>query len=216
MGAPLSHRDGYREARSNKLTWALRRLREGTGQDGVILLSLGEGRVGVAVSASSDQLVRVLQRVADRILEDFDDGRFDEAQPDGFYPAPPHGWTCFHCGETFTTEDDARDHFGFDCSCDPACRIKAGEERGLVKALRNAEQEIVRLVGTLHCESAEAFRQLRRVQSQIGDHARDAEQAGYDRALRDVEAGRVEPDHARRIIEALSPIAAPARKDAAP
>jgi hypothetical protein len=122
---------------------------------------------------------------------------------DQTYPQPARGWTCFHCGETFTTPGAARDHFGFDCSCDPACRIKVGEERGLVMALRRAEAEVVRLTAALHDENTEALQQLRRVQSQIGDHARDAEQSGYDTALRDVEAGRVEPDHARRIMAGL-------------
>lgn len=28
------------------------------------------------------------------------------------YPMPRHGWTCFHCGETFRTEFKARAHFG--------------------------------------------------------------------------------------------------------
>lgn len=28
------------------------------------------------------------------------------------YPAPRHGWTCFHCGETFRTYDGALLHFG--------------------------------------------------------------------------------------------------------
>lgn len=28
------------------------------------------------------------------------------------YPAPAHGWTCFHCGETFTSIAKARDHTG--------------------------------------------------------------------------------------------------------
>ena len=28
------------------------------------------------------------------------------------YTAPPHGWTCFHCGETFRTPGAARLHFG--------------------------------------------------------------------------------------------------------
>jgi len=116
----------------------------------------------------------------------------------------PRRWRCFHCDEVFVTEDEARDHFGFDCSCDPACRIKAGEERGLVKALRAAEENLARLVGDLHAENGEAMKQLRRVQAQIGEHARDAEQAGYDRALRDVEAGKVEPAHAQRIVAALS------------
>ena len=58
---------------------------------------------------------------------------------------PALGWTCFHCGETFTTPGEARDHFGCDQTDDPACRIKTGDERGLVMALRKAEAEIRRL-----------------------------------------------------------------------
>jgi hypothetical protein len=129
----------------------------------------------------------------------------------------PRKWRCFHCDEVFVTEDEARDHFGFDCSCDPACRIKSGEERGLVKALRAAEESVARLVGELHAENGEALKQLRRVQAQVGEHARDAEQSGYDKALRDVEAGRVEPAHAARIVAALTAMlaAAPARGDVA-
>lgn len=57
----------------------------------------------------------------------------------GAYPKPASGWTCFFCGETFTTFGAAQDHFGLN-SCDkPACQIKAGEERGLVMALRRAQ-----------------------------------------------------------------------------
>ena len=134
----------------------------------------------------------------------------DEMRAVGFYTKPTHGWTCFHCGETFTTEGAARDHFGFDCSREPACRIKVGEERGLVMALRRAEAEVERLLTALHSENGEALAALRRVQSQIGEHARDAEQSGYDKALRDVEDGKVEPDHALRITRGLIPAIAAA------
>lgn len=64
------------------------------------------------------------------------------------YNTPPHGWTCFHCGDTFTTPGAARDHFGFNPSSDPACRIKVGAERGLLMALRKAEALLAR-----DCES---------------------------------------------------------------
>lgn len=64
------------------------------------------------------------------------------------YNTPPHGWTCFHCGDTFTTPGAARDHFGFNPSSDPACRIKVGAERGLLMALRTAEALLAR-----DCES---------------------------------------------------------------
>lgn len=32
--------------------------------------------------------------------------------PELAYTAPEHGWTCFHCGETFKTPGAARLHFG--------------------------------------------------------------------------------------------------------
>lgn len=74
-------------------------------------------------------------------------GLFARRTPIG---APPLGWTCFHCGETFTTIGAARDHFGCDQLDDPACRIKVGEEHGLVQELRQAEAEIRRLCSEEH------------------------------------------------------------------
>lgn len=127
----------------------------------------------------------------------------DAAPITGFYRRPAHGWTCFHCGETFMSEGSARDHFGAEPFADPGCRIKVGAERGLLLALRDAEAQVTRLTAALHSENTEALRQLRRLQGRISDIARDAEQEGYDRALRDVEAGKVEPEHARRILAAL-------------
>ena len=58
------------------------------------------------------------------------------------YPMPPDGWVCFHCGERFTTPGAAADHFGTTPDATAACRIMAGEERGMVMALRRAEDEI--------------------------------------------------------------------------
>jgi hypothetical protein len=28
------------------------------------------------------------------------------------YPMPEHGWTCFHCGQTFHNPGSAEEHFG--------------------------------------------------------------------------------------------------------
>lgn len=55
------------------------------------------------------------------------------------YDQPKHGWTCFHCGETFTTPGRARDHFGGTPNSMAACRIKFGDEMGLLMELRKAE-----------------------------------------------------------------------------
>jgi hypothetical protein len=63
------------------------------------------------------------------------------------YPMPEHGWTCFHCGDKFTTVGAARIHFGADPSAVPGCLIKVqpGREKGLLMVLRKAEDEIERL-----------------------------------------------------------------------
>jgi hypothetical protein len=59
------------------------------------------------------------------------------------YERPPHGWTCFHCGETFKTTGGAADHFGAKPTATPGClvRVQLGDERGLEMALRKAEEE---------------------------------------------------------------------------
>lgn len=85
------------------------------------------------------------------------------------YPRPEDGWVCFHCGERFTTYGGARDHFGADPSKDPACRIKIGEERGLVMALRKAEDEIDDLRRRLGSAQGELESAEHRVSSLILD-----------------------------------------------
>ncbi len=62
------------------------------------------------------------------------------------YKKPKDGWICFHCGEIFTTVGGAGDHFGAKSSNQVACRIKLGDERGLVMALRKAEAAIAQAV----------------------------------------------------------------------
>lgn len=59
------------------------------------------------------------------------------------YSAPPDGWVCFHCGERFTTFGAASDHFGERPDDGVACRIRDGEELGLVMALRRSQAETV-------------------------------------------------------------------------
>lgn len=97
---------------------------------------------------------------------------------------PPLGWTCFHCGETFTTPGAARDHFGGDASAEPACQIKAGAERGLVMALRKAEEQAALAMSAIHDENTEMHRVLRDVATRHLDALEHAEKAGYERGLR--------------------------------
>lgn len=70
-------------------------------------------------------------------------------EPVGTYSAPLHGWTCFHCGETFNVaayksfhaaETAAREHFGPTPEWDPVCidRAKHGNDE-LLNRTRDAE-----------------------------------------------------------------------------
>ena len=79
------------------------------------------------------------------------------------YPAPIHGWCCFHCGENFTTVGAARDHFGGNIYDTPGCmiRVQVGEERGLLMELRKAQAEVERLRRDIEDEvSSERARSL--------------------------------------------------------
>jgi hypothetical protein len=102
---------------------------------------------------------------------------------DETYEPPAHGWTCFHYGETFHTEGAAGDHFGATQTAQPGCmeRVRLGAERGLLMALRTAEAKIAR-----HMEDdTDTQRTMVRMQSQHADALRLAEEAGYERGLRD-------------------------------
>lgn len=63
----------------------------------------------------------------------------------GTYEMPKNGWTCYHCGETFTTPGSARDHFGETEEAVAGCIIHAGDEKGLLMALRKSEHVVRRL-----------------------------------------------------------------------
>ncbi len=101
---------------------------------------------------------------------------------DETYPMPSQGWTCFHCGDHFTTPGAAQDHFGNTPMADPACRIKVGEERGLVMALRRAEAELERY----RADDSDMAREMHGMRAAHTVALRDAEQLGYDRGLADM------------------------------
>lgn len=110
-----------------------------------------------------------------------------DAKPDeGTYEKPPHGWTCFHCGETFTTVGSARDHFGATQDAKPGCieRVLLGGERGLLMALRKAEEQIARYMS----EDTYLHRAMYHMQHSHADALRVAEEAGYARGVRAAQA----------------------------
>lgn len=78
------------------------------------------------------------------------------------YQKPAHGWTCFHCGETFTTAGGARDHFGGNHNTKPGCmiRVQLGNERGLQMALRKAETSLRTIANMTAVLQQENLREL--------------------------------------------------------
>ena len=110
-------------------------------------------------------------------------GKMSDAEPDTF-PWPEHGFTCFHCGETFTNDigiNAARHHFGAP-EATPACILKG--ERALIVHIRDLEEQLARY----RAEDSDTDRAMHRMSA---DHARalvDAEEAGYSRGVRDCRA----------------------------
>lgn len=106
---------------------------------------------------------------------------------DDTYPIPKHGWTCFFCGENFKSVGNAQEHFGIDPDKKPGCLIKVsyGGERGLLFALRAAEEELATLYQQRADEDTHLHREIYRLQSKFSERLRIAEEAGYERGLRD-------------------------------
>lgn len=93
-------------------------------------------------------------------------------------------WRCFHCDEVFTDAQCARLHFGIDESHTPACLI-AGAEGGLLKALRDAEEQADEAIQRMHDESTDAAKAYHRQRTRHTQSLIAAEEAGYEKGLRD-------------------------------
>lgn len=91
------------------------------------------------------------------------------------------GWVCFHCGERFLTPGAAEIHFGASQFTDPACRIKASGEFGLVVALRAAEVELERY----RAEDSDKDRELAAMAANHYRALQAEEEKGYARGLAD-------------------------------
>jgi hypothetical protein len=93
-------------------------------------------------------------------------------------------WRCFFCDDVFTRRQDAADHFGANDPGDmPACQIKAHEGH-LVHALRKAHMEIDRY----HQEDSDVMRSLLALESGHAAALQRAEETGYGRGVRDMQA----------------------------
>ena len=92
-------------------------------------------------------------------------------------------WRCFHCGEAFTKgqHEHARDHFGWNSDEQPVCLIREPGEYPLLRLLRKMQLE-------LDQRRAEDTLLHHALHSMAADHGRAliaAEQAGYDKGLKD-------------------------------
>ena len=92
-------------------------------------------------------------------------------------------WRCFHCGDTFTKAQvkHARDHFGTDESQTPVCLIREPGEYHVLRALRNAQDELA----TYRAEDTELHRALSAMACDHGAALRREEERGYAKGLRD-------------------------------
>lgn len=90
------------------------------------------------------------------------------------YPALPYGWTCFHCGETFTHPNAARLHFGETPSDEPKCKISAHRLRAMEEELRR-----------YRAEDTDLHRQIARMEFDHVVALRREEENGYARGLED-------------------------------
>ena len=104
-----------------------------------------------------------------------------------FYRNPSHGWTCYHCGETFTVPGLALDHFGSPLS-EAGCQIKAGHERNLLHTLREMEDQLARY----RAEDSDTDRAMHAMQAEHDRALRREEEIGYARGLRDARMGLFE------------------------
>jgi hypothetical protein len=101
-------------------------------------------------------------------------------------------WTCFHCGETFRSVVDARNHFGIEENSKTACQIKVSGEFALLKALRNAEAALARY----RAEDSDTLRVLYALEADHAVALRREEEKGYERGVREArEAARLVDIH---------------------
>ena len=125
------------------------------------------------------------------------------AATDETYPIPAHGWTCFHCGETFLQAGAARDHFGATPQNTAGCLIdrvaleigtNTQRGRGLQMALRKVEQDNATLQQRIKAQAGEL--------ADMGVYADDAQRV-VQTEVRKREQAEHERDTARAALAAV-------------
>lgn len=111
----------------------------------------------------------------------------EPTEPTDTYISPEHGWTCFHCGETFMHQNAAREHFGahpFDA--EPGCMLRMQHGEGsLLRKIRWLEREVRRLTFIIDTGGSDAEKAMH---SMVCEHAQALlreEEKGYAKGLAD-------------------------------
>jgi hypothetical protein len=102
-------------------------------------------------------------------------------------PQTAREWRCFHCGDVFTDEDAAKDHFGYDLLAEPGCKLNA-IEGGLLGIVRRQDEQLQ----AYHREDTASYREF---YSLGADHSRALireEQKGYEKGLADARSDAVQ------------------------
>lgn len=102
-------------------------------------------------------------------------------------------WRCFHCDQVFTSEHCARLHFGADETHYPACQIK-GSEGGLLRALREAEAQLMQAQQDAHDEAGPVLDGWRDAQHRHHRALIAMEETGYERGMADMRAEMADGD----------------------
>lgn len=92
-------------------------------------------------------------------------------------------WRCFHCDEVFTDVKAARLHFGEDQDYEPGCIARVpDEERVLLEKIQELECELA----LFYDEDGPKDRQMQVMASEHRGALVGAEEAGYDKGVRDM------------------------------
>lgn len=91
-------------------------------------------------------------------------------------------WRCFHCGEVFRREVDARAHFGDWPEALAGCQIK-GHEGRLLGVIRAQERELRQY----RTEDGEIMRAMEELRSESAAALKLEEEKGYVQAVRDMQ-----------------------------
>ena len=89
-------------------------------------------------------------------------------------------WRCFHCDELFTSPKWAAEHFGFDLTATPACKLTSHEGH-LVTYIRKLEAQL----DSYRADDSDVLRSIMSLEADNRQAVQRAEEAGYAKGVRD-------------------------------